>query len=206
MYYGPVIFESAGFFPVKNAIFATFCMGIINFLFTLITLFCIDKLGRRFLLLNGTLIAAISLFTVSLLFNYTIPGHKYWILGAFAVYVIGYCISVGSLFWVLISEIYPLQVRGIAMSIATVMQWGANFVISLSFLTLYQSFGQIVTFALFGSFCLLAFIFIYYFVPETTGVSLEKIEEQLMSGKRVREIGQAIPIKRKTKQLELLMD
>jgi sugar porter (SP) family MFS transporter len=206
MYYGPVIFESAGFFPVKNAIFATFCMGVINFLFTLATLFCIDKLGRRFLLLSGTLIAALSLFTVSMLFNYSFPGQKYLILGSFSIYVIGYCISVGSLFWVLISEIYPLQVRGIAMSIATVMQWGANFVISISFLTVYQSFGQVLTFSIFGSFCLLAFVFVYYFVPETTGVSLEKIEERLMSGKRVREIGQPIVNKRKTKQFELLMD
>lgn len=206
MYYGPVIFESAGFFPVKNAIFATFCMGVINFLFTLATLFYIDKLGRRFLLLSGTLIAALSLFVVSMLFNYPVPGQKYWILGSFSIYVIGYCISVGSLFWVLISEIYPLQVRGIAMSIATVMQWGANFVISISFLAVFQSFGQVITFSIFGSFCLLAFVFVYYFVPETTGISLEKIEEQLMAGKRVRDIGQPIANKRKNKTFELLMD
>ncbi|KTD35235.1 sugar-proton symporter [Legionella moravica] len=206
MYYGPVIFESAGFSPVKNAILATFCMGAINFLFTLITLLCIDKLGRRVLLLSGTLIAALSLFAVSLVFNYSLPGQKYWILGLFTSYVIGYCISVGSLFWVLISEIYPLQVRGLAMSIATVMQWGANFVVSISFLAVYQSFGQSLTFSLFGSFCLLAFAFIYYFVPETTGISLEKIEQQLMAGIRVRDIGQPVSGKRKTKQFELLMD
>ena len=206
MYYGPVIFESAGFFPVKNAILATFCMGLINFLFTLITLFCIDKLGRRLLLLSGTFIAALSLFAVSIVFNYSIPGQKFWILGLFSAYVIGYCISVGSLFWVLISEIYPLQVRGMAMSIATVVQWGANFVISISFLAVYQSFGQVLTFSMFGSFCLLAFAFVYYFVPETTGISLEKIEEQLMAGKKVKDIGQPVSDKRKTKQFELIMD
>ena len=206
MYYGPVIFESAGFYPVKNAILATFCMGVVNFLFTMVTLFYIDKLGRRFLLLSGTMLAAVSLFLVSLLFNYGVAGQKFWILGSLSFYVMGYCISVGSLFWVLISEIYPLPVRGMAMSIATVIQWGANFVVSLSFLTIYQSIGQVLTFSLFGLLCLSAFFFVYYFVPETTGISLESIEKNLMSGKKIRDIGKQLPKKMKTDEFELLRE
>lgn len=206
MYYGPVIFESAGFFPVKNAILATFCMGVINFLFTIVTLFYIDKLGRRFLLLSGTAIAAISLFLVSILFNHPVSGQKFWILASFSVYVLGYCISVGSLFWVLISEIYPLQIRGMAMSIATVMQWAANFIVSISFLSLYQSYGQAITFSLFGLLCFLAFVFVYYFIPETTGVSLEKIEANLMAGKKIRDIGKPLSKSAKRKEFELIMD
>ncbi|MCL9685714.1 sugar porter family MFS transporter [Legionella maioricensis] len=206
MYYGPVIFESAGFYPVKNAILATFCMGAVNFIFTLVTLFYIDRLGRRILLLNGTMLAAASLFSVSLFFNYGLPGHKFWILGSLSFYVVGYCISVGSLFWVLISEIYPLPIRGLAMSIATVVQWGANFVVSLSFLTIYQSIGQVLTFSLFGLLCLLAFLFVYYFVPETTGVSLENIEKNLMAGKKIRDIGKQLPKKIKTGEFELLRE
>lgn len=194
MYYGPVIFESAGFYPVKNAILATFCMGMVNFLFTVLTLFYIDKLGRRFLLLTGTLLAAISLFVTGWLFNTALPGQKFWILGSLSIYVLGYCISVGSLFWVLISEIYPLSVRGFAMSIATVIQWGANFVVSLSFLAIYQNLGQLLTFTLFGSLCLLAFFFVYHFVPETTGISLEQIEKNLMMGKKIKDIGQQLSI------------
>jgi sugar porter (SP) family MFS transporter len=205
MYYGPVIFESVGFYPVENAILATFCMGAVNFLFTLLTFFYVDKLGRRFLLLSGTMIAAVSLFAVGLLFNIALPGQKFWILGSLSAYVIGYCISVGSLFWVLISEIYPLPVRGLAMSIATVIQWGANFLVSISFLTIYQNLGQVLTFALFGSLCLFAFFFIYYFVPETTGISLEKIEKNLMAGKKIRDIGKQIS-KIKTKDFELVSD
>ncbi|AWN73217.1 sugar porter family MFS transporter [Legionella anisa] len=205
MYYGPVIFESAGFYPVSNAILATFCMGAVNFLFTLLTLFYIDKLGRRFLLLSGAMIAALSLFAVSLLFNTELPGQKFWILGALSAYVMGYCISVGSLFWVLISEIYPLSVRGLAMSIATVAQWGANFVVSISFLAIYQNLGEGLTFTLFGSLCLLAFFFIYHFVPETTGTSLEKIENNLMSGKKIRDIGKPLS-EIKTNEFELVRD
>ncbi|CEG57079.1 sugar porter family MFS transporter [Legionella fallonii] len=192
MYYGPVIFQSAGFYPVKNAILATFWMGTINFLFTVLTLFYIDKLGRRFLLLSGSLLAALSLFMAGLFFNTALPGQKFWILGTLSTYVMGYCISVGSLFWVLISEIYPLSVRGLAMSIATVVQWGANFVVSLSFLAIYQNLGQMLTFTLFASLCLLAFFFIYHFVPETTGVSLEQIEKNLMMGKKMKDIGQQL--------------
>ncbi|KGP63583.1 sugar:proton symporter [Legionella norrlandica] len=209
MYYGPVIFESAGFFPVKNAILATFCMGMINFLFTVATIFYIDKLGRRFLLISGTLIAALSLYFVSLLFYSTLAVNKLWLLGSLSLYVMGYCISLGSLFWVLISEIYPLTVRGLAMSIATVAQWGANFVVSLSFLTLYQATGQAFTFALFASFCLLACWFVYYFIPETTSVSLEKIEENLNAGVKIRDIGQPVSkdlIKTLSYKTKIIMD
>ncbi|AUH73477.1 sugar porter family MFS transporter [Legionella sainthelensi] len=206
MYYGPVIFESAGFYPVSKAILATFCMGVVNFLFTVLTLFYIDKFGRRFLLLSGTLIAAFSLFAVALLFNSTMPEQKFWVLGFLSLYIMGYCISVGSLFWVLISEIYPLHIRGLAMSIATVVQWGANFLVSISFLAIYQNLGQMLTFALFGSLCLCAFFFIYHFVPETTGVSLEKIEKNLMSGKKIRAIGKELSNPIKTKKFELMRD
>jgi MFS transporter, SP family, galactose:H+ symporter len=202
MYFGPVIFESVGFYPIGNAILATFCLGALNFLFTLLTLFYIDKLGRRFLLLSGTIMATLSLFAVSLLFNTALAGQKFWILGSFSVYVIGYCISVGSLFWVLISEIYPLSVRGLAMSMATVVQWAANFLVSISFLAIYEHLGPALTFALFGSLCLCAFFFVYHFVPETTGVSLEKIEKNLLAGKRIRDIGKQLPA-RKAKEFEL---
>ncbi|KTD75142.1 sugar porter family MFS transporter [Legionella waltersii] len=207
MYYGPVIFGSIGFSPVKNAILATFLLGLINFAFTVITLLYVDKLGRRFLLLSGTLLAAMSLFLVSFLFSGAIFVNKYMILLAFSVYIMGYCVSVGSLFWVLISEIYPLQVRGFAMSIATVMQWAANFIVSLYFIGIYQNMGQSFTFSLFGSSCLLACVFVYYFVPETTGVSLEVIESNLNAGLKIRTIGKPLKDEElQQKDFEPLMD
>ncbi|TAK71906.1 MAG: sugar porter family MFS transporter [Gammaproteobacteria bacterium] len=191
MYYGPVVFETAGFYPIKTALLATFWMGLINFIFTAITLFFVDKLGRRFLLLSGTLLASISLVLVACYYQLQWFNQKWLMLCFMSTYIMGYCISVGSLFWVIISEIYPLKIRGLAMSIATVAQWGANFVVSISFLGIFHHFGEIKTFWLFSFICLCAFIFIYYFVPETTGVSLEKIEENLLAGKKLRELGQS---------------
>lgn len=199
LYYGPVIFESAGFFPVRNAILATFLISFLNFIFTALTLFYVDKIGRRTLLLNGTLLAALSLFGVSLLFKLNLPYQGFGILIGLSFFVIGYCISVGSLFWVLISEIFPLQIRGMAMSIATVVQWGANFLVSISFLQIYQSYGQIQTFSFFAFICFLAFVFTYCFIPETTGIALETIERNLVAGKKIREIGQ--PLHKKYKKL-----
>ncbi|CDZ77393.1 putative metabolite transport protein CsbC [Legionella massiliensis] len=202
LYYGPVIFESAGFVPVKNAILATFWIGLLNFIFTVVTLFYVDKIGRRSLLLGGTLLAALSLFVVCLFFQWHSSIQSFGVLIGLSCFVVGYCISVGSLFWVLISEIFPLKIRGMAMSIATVIQWGANFLVSISFLQIYQSYGEVFTFGLFALLCFLAFLFSYYFVPETTGVPLEKIESNLAAGKRIRELGQPIS-KSRDKQLEL---
>jgi ABC-type multidrug transport system permease subunit len=87
------------------------------------------------------------------------------------------------------------------------MQWAANFVVSLFFIGIYQSMGQSFTFSLFGSSCLLACLFVYYFVPETTGVSLEVIERNLNSGLKIRNIGK--PLKEEgtqQKDFEPLMD
>jgi len=206
MYYGPVIFKSAGFASMKNAILATFGMGLINFIATAFTLLTVDRFGRRSLLLNGTFIAALGLFVVAALFYLNVPHLSLAVFLGLSCYVVGYCISVGSLFWLIVSEIYPLHVRGLAMSIATVSLWGANFLVSISFLELYQAAGEAMTFSLFGGICLLACAFVYRFIPETTGVSLEKIEENLAAGMRVRDIGQAIETRRFKKQRILTLE
>lgn len=190
LYYGPLIFTDAGFTPYKNALFATFCLGTVNFVFTALTLLSVDRLGRRPLLICGTALATIALFTTSLLFNTSFFGHKYIVLLSFAIYVMGYCISLGSLFWVIIAEIYPLDIRARAMSIATVAQWSGNFIVAISFLEIYQHLGAHNTLAIFSLLCLFACIFCYRFIPETAGVSLEKIEDNLLARRSLRSLGQ----------------
>ncbi len=192
MYYGPVIFEGLGFHPVKIAILATFLMGIVNCIFTIITLLTVDRLGRRSLLLGGTLLAAFSLILAGACYDLSWPGKKWLLLFLLSTYVMGYCVSLGSLFWVIIAEIYPLKIRGLAMSIASMVQWIANFIVSISVLSIFHYFREANTFWLFGSVCLIAYMFIYYFIPETSGLSLEKIEENLLAGKKMRELGAAV--------------
>ena len=96
-------------------------------------------------------------------------------LGLMFFYVAGYSISLGAMFWLIISEIYPLSVRSLAMSFVTGVQWCSNFFVSISFLSLLYSFGPANTFWLYGVMCGAAFLFCLFFVPETKGISLEKM-------------------------------
>ncbi len=188
IYYGPVIFQAFGFHTVSHAIFATFLIGLVNLIFTSITAFLVDYMGRRFLLLLGTLMAGASMLVLA--FPYVGLSHRTLSVIFLMTYIIGYCISLGSVFWVLIAEIYPCRIRGFAMSLITALQYTANFIVTITFLKLFEMFDNSVTFSLFGGMCLAAFIFIYFYVPETKGVQLETIESNLNKGKKTRELGQ----------------
>lgn len=194
MYYGPIIFKTAGFNSDSSQIFATFCMGLINTIMSLIAVLIVDKVGRRRLLLTGTFIACISLGIIGALFTYATESPLLaWLTFAFMmVYIVGYSISLGSLFWLIISEIYPLNIRSRAMGFASAMQWAASFLITMSFLTILNTMGPASTFILFTLMCALSFWFSYYLVPETKGISLEHIEHNLRSGMRSRDLGSPI--------------
>lgn len=192
MYYGPTIFKAVGLQGTQPQILATFGMGIMNTVMSVIAVLIIDYVGRRKLLLIGSAVAAISLGIVSLTFNHNLGNYtaaKWVAMISMIIYIAGYCISVGSLFWLMISEIYPLNVRGFGMSLATAVQWGANFLVSMTFLTIINSFGPASTFLLYSSMCVLCFAFVYYLVPETKGVPLEQIEQNLDQNKPSRELG-----------------
>ena len=191
MYYGPTIFAAAGFAQDSTQILATMVMAVINMVGTLIAVCFIDKLGRRRLLIIGSVVAAISLGGVSLAYSgLEASVLRYVALVGLGTYMLGYSVSLGALFWLLISEIFPLRLRGQAMSFVTAVQWLANFVVALTFLTLMEYFGPANTFWLYASVALLCALFCYYFVPETKGVSLEEIEANLHAGKALRELGQ----------------
>ncbi|QDQ40902.1 sugar porter family MFS transporter [Legionella geestiana] len=204
MFYGPVIFQSAGFSLVREAIFATFIISLVNTLFTAFTLLTVDRLGRRRLLIGGTLAAALGLFGAS--YFYSLEGGlaRYGVLSCLSVYVMGYCVSVGSLFWVLIAEIFPMRIRGFAMSLATVVQWATTFVIALVFMPLWSHLGAVHCLLFFGACCLIATLFIVHFIPETTGVSLEMLEKRLSRGYRIRDIGR--PNGRLSTPLDAMME
>src|SRR4029079_16353917 len=149
----------------------TFCLSLINVMLTIVSAFLIDYLGRRFLLLYGTFIAAMSMFLVGMVSQGRLNEQSGLLF--MGTYIIGYCISLGSLFWVLISEIFPTYIRGTAMSFVTAVQCVANFLVSMTFLVFFNHLGAANTFFLYGFMSFISFIFIYYFVPETRGVTLE---------------------------------
>ena len=191
MYYGPHIMKQIGFSDATTQMFGTLGLGITNFVFTVITLMFIDKLGRRKFLLIGSMIAALSLFTMVFLLSNTISGATaYLALFCLITYIIGYCISVGSLFWLMISEIFPLHARGTCMSFVVAVQWGANFLVAASFLTILHALGIAATFSMYGTIALIVFIYVYLKVPETKGVSLELIEQNIQKGLPTRLLGQ----------------
>ena len=172
MYYGPVLFNQLGFADTQASIFATFIMGVVNTLMSIVALLCVDKLGRRRLLLYGFAIAGISL----LLLSYVLPelGHtsenRIVLLSLMVLYIAGYSLGIGGLFWVIIAEIYPLQCRGFAMSIVTAIQWAANFIVAATFLSILSYFGAATTFLLYASVCALGFVFCYFFHVRARGL------------------------------------
>lgn len=193
MYYGPTIFAAAGFTSHSAQLLATFGMGMVNTIMSIVAVMIVDKVGRRSMLLSGLALAGSSLAIVGILFSQHTTVVTGWLLFTFMItYIAGYSLSVGSLFWLVISEIYPLNIRGFAMSFVTAVQWGANFLVALTFLSLLHFSGPVYTFWLYGSMCVLSFIFCYFLVPETRGISLERIEINLRQGKRGRELGDAI--------------
>ncbi len=189
MYYGPFIFKAAGFKGVHAQIMATFVLGLVNTAMTVVTVYTVDYFGRRALLKGGMLLAMISLLFVGFLFKVS-AGWVHWaMIVGLVCYIAGYAISLGSLFWLIIAEIYPLSMRTRAMSFVTAMQWAANFVVAMTFLTILNHVGASVTFWMYASVCLFAIIFAHFWLPETKQVSLERIQHNLLSGKRLRDLG-----------------
>ncbi|TNF65936.1 MAG: sugar porter family MFS transporter [Gammaproteobacteria bacterium] len=188
MYYGPFVFNEAGF-SQNISLFATFIMGLVNTVFTIVALFTVDKVGRRPLLIGGSLIAGLSL--LALAWHQFNPHLSPWIaFFSVMVYMMAFAVSLGCIFWLMISELYPTRIRGAAMSFATAIQWLANFVVSLCFLPLFGVLGGGYTMLIFAIFCFCSVIFGLVILPETKGVSLELIEENLQAGVSSRQLGE----------------
>jgi len=151
----------------------------------------LDRVGRRPLLLVGLagMVSSLTLLGVSFYFSslFAIQGTLATV--GLMVYVASFAIGLGPVFWLLISEIYPLRVRGLAMSLASEANWGSNLIMALTFLTLIQVMGIYGTFWLYAVVGVLAWIFCYKLVPETKGKSLEQIEDHWRAGKHPREMG-----------------
>ncbi|MGH9535471.1 MAG: MFS transporter, partial [Terriglobales bacterium] len=174
-YYAPDILTHAGYNSAKAAILATAIIGIVNILTTVLAIFLVDRVGRKPLLIVGSAGMAASLFYVGYAFARHLTG-----LGVFigvVAYIIFFAVSLGPVVWLMIAEIYPTRIRGAAMSLATFCEWGANFVVAVTFLSLLNAAGAAHTFWIFAVLSLLGLLFCWLVIPETKGKSLEAIEE-----------------------------
>ena len=142
IYYAPVIVQSAGISSASGAILATAGIGLVNVIMTIVAMWLIDHVGRRPLLLTGIAGMILSLAVLGFVFRMPTGGALAWLaVITLMVYVASFAISLGPIFWLLIAEIYPLKVRGIAEGTAAGVNWAFNFLVSLTFLTLIQILG-----------------------------------------------------------------
>ncbi|WP_421383474.1 D-xylose transporter XylE [Bacillus salacetis] len=173
LYYAPRIFESMG--AAKDAsMLQTIVMGLVNVIFTVIAIMTVDKWGRKPLLIVGSIGMAVGMFGVSGLAFSNIIGIS--TLFFIIVYTASFMMSWGPICWVLISEIFPNRIRGQAVAIAVAAQWAANYLVSSTY-PMMMEFSGGMTYGIYGLMSVLSAIFVWKFVPETKGRSLEQMED-----------------------------
>lgn len=192
IYYTPTIFEMTGAAYLSRVFFASFIIALLSIIFTMLALKLVDKWGRRPLLLTSLGGMCISLFitAAALAFggSYTVTlRYLIWICSL--LYISCFAMGLGALTFLIISEIFPLRVRGIAVSSAIAVNWLLNSIVAFTFLPLSNLLGLAGVFWLYSGICLLGIIFVYFTMPETMGVSLEQIEINLRAGKSSRHLG-----------------
>jgi sugar porter (SP) family MFS transporter len=181
IYFAPQIFLAAGLSSNSASILATAGIGAVNVALTLVSIRLIDRLGRRVLLLWSLGGMAVALLALAAGFGFGVQGGGLGWLTALSLagYVAFFAVGLGPVFWLLIAEIFPLALRGRAMSLAAVSNWGFNLLVTLTFLSLIEAFGQVGTFLIYAVLTAVAIGFTAALVPETKGRSLEDIEADL---------------------------
>jgi SP family arabinose:H+ symporter-like MFS transporter len=182
IYYGSILLHEQAGQTASSAIGANVLIGTINFAGTIVAMLTIDRIGRRALLLFGSAGMAVSLGALGLAFHQ--PERPYEVIVGFILaYVFCFAVSLGPGVWVYISEMFPNAVRGRAMSIATMTVWIACLAVTLTFLTLIQALTTAGAFWLYGAICVATFFFVWHYLPETKGRTLEEIQRFWHIGK-----------------------
>lgn len=180
LYYAPEIFKSFGS-GAESAMLQTIIVGLVNMLFTVIAIYTVDRIGRKPLLLIGGIGMGISIITIGMSAYFESLGG--WLLIPMLGYIASFALSWGPVVWVMLSEIFPNNVRSIALSIAVAAQWISNFIVSQTFPMmngnpyLADTFHGAFPFLLYGLMCVVSVIFVKKFVPETKGKTLEELEK-----------------------------
>ena len=175
-FYAPIIFEKAGM-NVKDQLFQQILIGSINLIFTLVAMQLVDRLGRKKLMVGGAFLMALWLFLVGICYSFSL--FKGYTLTIFVLaFIATYATTLAPVTWVLISEIFPTRVRGLAISLATGMLWVACFALAYGFPVLIEWLDASQTFYFFSGICLLYFFILLKYVPETKGKTLEEFETE----------------------------
>ena len=174
--YAQEIFASAGF-DINSTLKSIVATGLINLIFTLAALPLVDKIGRRKLMLFGAAGLTIIYALIGAAYGLGIMGLPVLILVLAAIAI--YALTLAPVTWVLLSEIFPNRVRGLAMSLGTLALWVACFLLTYTFPLLNASLGAAGSFLLYGVICAAGFVYVRRYVPETKGVSLEALEKRM---------------------------
>lgn len=179
LYYAPRIFGDMG---MENPMVQTVIMGVVNILFTLVAVFTVEKWGRKPLLITGSIGMAVGAFGVALTFGNQALALVTMV--SIMIYSASFMMSWGPICWVLIAEIFPNTIRGAAVAIAVAFQWIFNWIISASFVPMFNmqldsdpDFGHWFTYGLYGTICVIAALFVWRLVPETKGKTLEDMSK-----------------------------
>lgn len=174
--YAQEIFQSAGY-DVDNTFINIVVTGIANLVFTFVAIYTVDRLGRRALMMIG----AGGLAGIYLILGtcYYFEVHGIFMVVLVVVAIACYAMSLGPVTWVLLSEIFPNKVRGVAVATGTFSLWVASFILTYTFPFLNQALGTYGTFWIYTAICAAGFIFFLFRLPETKGKSLEQLEKEL---------------------------
>ncbi|RUR18068.1 sugar porter family MFS transporter [Legionella sp. km535] len=189
IYFAPEIFKNLGIDSTTGQILATMGIGLVNLLVTVLAILCVDKVGRRKLLLVGFAGTCISLIALCLCSVNQVAWLPYLSVMCLTVYIFSFAISVGPIPHIAMAEIFPLHVRGAGMGLSAMSNWTFNTVVIFSFPILQKMLGIDYTFALYAVICFIGLIYTYFYMPETKNISLEHIENHVMAGKPLRFLG-----------------
>ncbi|GAA2621773.1 sugar porter family MFS transporter [Streptomyces axinellae] len=180
IYYAPKIFQSSGL-GSSSSILATVGVGVVNLLMTPVGMLAVDRFGRKKLLACGAAVMSLALAGLAVTLAAGGQGSSFaWLAVLFVVvFIAAVATTLNVVVFIIPSELYPLRIRGTAMSATMFSNWTMNFLVSLTFLTLLDTLGGAGTFTLYAAVCALLTVFTLRFIPETRGKSLERIEREL---------------------------
>ena len=174
--YAQEIFSAAGY-AVSDVLMNIVVTGVTNVIFTFVAIYTVDKWGRRTLMFVGSVGLAMIYFILGTCYFLGVNGWPMLLLVVLAIAC--YAMSLAPVVWVVLSEIFPVRIRGMAMALSTFFLWVACFLLTYTFPILNEAVGASGTFWLYGGICLAGFLFIWAKLPETKGKTLEELEKEL---------------------------